>query len=82
LIACVDGLTGFPEAIEATFPHADRKQAEGKTRREALRALKRHLVRRVYRLLQPPASDAPGRPPIISPAGTIIACDTPNSTST
>ena len=21
LIACVDGLTGFPEAIEATFPH-------------------------------------------------------------
>ena len=22
LIACVDGLKGFPEAIEATFPHA------------------------------------------------------------
>ena len=22
LIACVDGLTGFPEAIEAVFPHA------------------------------------------------------------
>ena len=22
-IACVDGLKGFPEAIEATFPHAD-----------------------------------------------------------
>jgi len=21
LIACVDGLTGFPEAIEATWPH-------------------------------------------------------------
>jgi transposase len=57
----------------------DRKQAEGKTRREALRALKRHLVRRVYRLLQPPASDTPGRPPIISPTGTTIACDTPNS---
>jgi hypothetical protein len=34
-----------------------RKQAEGKTRREALRALKRHLVRRVYRLLQPPNND-------------------------
>ena len=57
----------------------DRKQAEGKTRREALRALKRHLVRPVYRLLQPPASDTPGRPPIISPAGTTIARDTPYS---
>jgi putative transposase len=22
LFVCVDGLTGFPEAIEATFPHA------------------------------------------------------------
>jgi transposase len=28
-----------------------RKQAEGKTRREALRCLKRHLARRVWRLL-------------------------------
>jgi hypothetical protein len=52
----------------------ERKQAEGKTRR----ALKRHLVRRVYGLLQPPAGDAPGRPPIIAPAGTTIACNTPS----
>lgn len=29
----------------------DRKQAEGKTRREALRCLKRHITRRVYNLL-------------------------------
>jgi putative transposase len=27
LIACVDGLKGFPEAIEATFPHAGRRPA-------------------------------------------------------
>jgi transposase len=32
-----------------------RKRAEGKSFREALRCLKRHLARRVYRLLQPPA---------------------------
>jgi hypothetical protein len=29
----------------------ERKQAEGKTRREALRCLKRHITRRVYTLL-------------------------------
>jgi hypothetical protein len=29
----------------------ERKQAEGKTRREALRCLKRHITRRVYHLL-------------------------------
>jgi transposase len=33
-----------------------RKQAEGKTKREALRCLKRQLVRTVLRLLRPPAS--------------------------
>lgn len=32
-----------------------RKQAEGKTRMEALRCLKRHLTRRVWHLLNPPA---------------------------
>ena len=30
-----------------------RRQAEGKTRREAIRCLKRHLARRVWHLLQP-----------------------------
>jgi transposase len=48
-----------------------RKQAEGKTRREALRCLKRHLARRVWHLLQP----APER---AAPAVTIH-CNTPHS---
>lgn len=26
LITCVDGLTGFPQAIEAVFPHAEIQQ--------------------------------------------------------
>ena len=37
-----------------TAAYLARKQAEGKTRREALRCLKRHLARRVWRLLQTP----------------------------
>jgi hypothetical protein len=32
--------------------YLERRQAEGKTRREALRCLKRHLVRVVFRLLR------------------------------
>ena len=32
--------------------YLERKQAEGKSRREALRCLKRHLARTVYRTLQ------------------------------
>jgi transposase len=36
-----------------TAAYLARKQAEGKTRREALRCLKRHLARRVWQLLQP-----------------------------
>ena len=55
-----------------TAAYLARKQAEGKSRREALRCLKRHLARRVWRLLQPPASTTrrritatgpPARPP-------------------
>ena len=37
-----------------TAAYLARKQAEGKSRREALRCLKRHLARRIWRLLQPP----------------------------
>jgi transposase len=37
-----------------TAAYLARKQAEGKTRREALRCLKRHLARRIWRLLQHP----------------------------
>jgi transposase len=35
-----------------------RKQHESKTRREALRALKRHLARQIFNLLRRPAADA------------------------
>ncbi len=38
----------------ATAAYLARKQAEGKTHREAMRCLKRHLARRVWHLLQPP----------------------------
>ena len=39
-----------------TAAYLARKQAEGKSRREALRCLKRHLARRVWRLLQAAAA--------------------------
>jgi transposase len=37
-----------------TIRYLDKKRREGKTRREALRCLKRHLIRRLYRILQTP----------------------------
>jgi hypothetical protein len=37
-----------------TGAYLDRKEAEGKTKKGALRSLKRHLARRFYRLLMPP----------------------------
>jgi transposase len=37
-----------------TRDYIARKQAEGKTTREAIRCLKRHLARRIWHLLQPP----------------------------
>jgi transposase len=56
-----------------------RKQAEGKTRREAVRCLKRHLARRVWRLLQPPAST--NERPRPHPPGPVITihCNTPHN---
>jgi len=66
-----------------TADYLARKQADGKSRREALRCLKRHLARRVWRLLQPsPAKHSPGpstHPPTISPPGITIHCNTPYS---
>jgi transposase len=53
----------------ATAAYLARKQAEGKTRREALRCLKRYLARRVWQLLRD--TQGPGQP-----AGTIH-CNTP-----
>jgi transposase len=54
-----------------------RKQAEGKTRREALRCLKRHLARRVWKLLRPsPATHQPTRRQ--SSKVVAIHCATPS----
>ena len=39
-----------------TRAYIERKRAEGKTHREALRCLKRHLARRIWHLLQPPGA--------------------------
>ena len=49
-----------------TAAYLARKQAEGKTRREALRCLKRHLARRVWTLLTHP----PNTPTTTAPALT------------
>jgi transposase IS116/IS110/IS902 family protein len=66
-----------------TAAYLARKQSDGKSRREALRCLKRHLARRVWRLLQPPpAEPSPSpstRPPTLPPAGITIHCNTPYS---
>jgi len=37
-----------------TRDYIERKRSEGKTNREAIRCLKRHLTRRIWHLLQPP----------------------------
>ena len=60
-----------------TIAYLARKQAEGKTRREAIRCLKRHLARRVWHLLQPdPATTFPTR--ATRTRGSVtIHCNTP-----
>ena len=40
-----------------TRGYIDRKRAEGKSTKEAIRCLKRHLARRIWHLLQPPITD-------------------------
>jgi transposase len=45
-----------------TAAYLARKQAEGRTRMDALRCLKRHLARRVWKLLQTPAQGTPSMP--------------------
>ena len=46
----------------ATKAYLARKEAEGKTRKGALRCHKRHLARRFHHLLSLPAQTPPGRP--------------------
>src|SRR4051812_20698198 len=58
-----------------TAAYLARKQADGKTRREALRCLKRHLARRVWQLLQTPARPLEARPT----APVTIHCNVPYS---
>src|SRR3954465_139829 len=41
-----------------TQDYIARKRAEGKSTKEAIRCLKRHLARRIWHLLQPPHTDA------------------------
>jgi transposase len=57
-----------------TAAYLARRQAEGKTRKEALRCLKRHLARRVWKLLHQPAQPA-------APT-TTIHCNTPYNSFT
>ena len=63
-----------------TAAYIARKRAEGKSRREALRCLKRHLARRIFRLLQPfpPTGTAMSSPPPATAVRAItIHCNTP-----
>jgi transposase len=65
-----------------TAAYLARKQAEGKSRREALRCLKRYLARRVWRLLQPAPNDTPSAipstpPPTRSRPTITTHCNTP-----
>jgi transposase len=64
-----------------TIAYLARKQAEGKTRREAIRCLKRHLARRVWHLLQPdPATTIPTSTPRRRTRSLTIHCNTPTGT--
>jgi transposase len=51
----------------ATRAYLDRKTAEGKTRKQAIRCLKRHLARRFHRLLTEPTTK-PDTIPIAAPS--------------
>jgi transposase len=55
----------------ATAAYLERKQAEGKSRKEALRCLKRHLARRVWKLLHGPPTPTARRAPNPAPQGPI-----------
>jgi transposase len=63
----------------ATRAYLDRRHSEGKTKREAIRCLKRHLARRIWRLLYTTQTPAP-RPPkttistIVASAPAVMPC--------
>src|SRR3954453_4511504 len=61
-----------------TAAYLARRQTEGKTRREAIRCLKRHLARRVWHLLQPdPETTIPTSTPAPPTRTITIHCNTP-----
>ncbi|HEY8639096.1 MAG TPA: IS110 family transposase [Solirubrobacterales bacterium] len=53
----------------ATRAYLDRRHSEGKTKREAIRCLKRHLARRIWRLLYTTMPIPPAPPP--RPTNTV-----------
>jgi transposase len=64
----------------ATRAYLERKHTEGKSKREAIRCLKRHLARRIWRILYtthtpesppPTPTPTPPRPPSRRPISTI-----------
>lgn len=57
-----------------TRAYLQRKQAEGKSRAEALRCLKRHLARRFWKLLQQPATSHPDGSPTPTEAVISMPC--------
>jgi hypothetical protein len=59
--------------VERSRSGSARKQADGKTRREALRCHNRQLARRVWRLLQTPANRLEASPT----APVMIHCNVP-----
>ena len=56
----------------ATQEYLARKEAEGKTKKGALRCLKRHLARRFYNLLAGPPADQHDEKPITEPELPVI----------
>jgi transposase len=48
---------------EPTRAYLERRAAEGKSKREAVRCLKRYLARRLYRVLQATATPLTDAPP-------------------
>ena len=53
----------------ATRAYLDRKHAEGKSKREAIRCLKRHVARRIWRVLYTTTPLPDERP--VNPNGTV-----------
>jgi transposase len=63
----------------ATRAYLDRRHSEGKTKREAIRCLKRHLARRIWHVLYAAAPTVPAPPPrpintVAVGAPTLMPC--------